>query len=53
MVRRVGQFGMGIRNNFFSEGVVSYWNRLSKEVVESLSIEVFKKCVNVAVRDIV
>lgn len=51
-MRGVGQFGMGVRKNFFSEGGVSYWNRLSKEVVESLSIEVFKKCVNVAVRDI-
>jgi len=32
-VRGVGQFGMGVRKNFFSEGGVSYWNRLSREVV--------------------
>lgn len=40
---------MDIRKNFF-ESVVLQWHRQPREVVESPSTEVFKNCVDVALR---
>lgn len=41
---------MDIRKNLFSKKVVRHWNRLPKEVVELLSLEVFKKRAGVTLR---
>ena len=47
------RFRLNIRKDFFSERVAMHWHRLHREVVESPSLEMFKKLVVMALRDVV
>ncbi|KAK4828427.1 LOW QUALITY PROTEIN: hypothetical protein QYF61_026523 [Mycteria americana] len=44
---------LDIRKNIFTKKVIKHWNRLPREVVESPSLEVFKRPVDVAPGDMV
>jgi len=47
-----GRFRLDIRKNFFGR-VVGHWIRLPGEMVESPSVEAFRKCGDIVLRDMV
>ena len=48
-----GRFRLVIRKNFFSDGAMRHWNWMPMEVVESLSLEVFKSHGDASLRNMV
>ncbi|KFQ34478.1 hypothetical protein N332_01131, partial [Mesitornis unicolor] len=47
------RFHVNMRKNFFTVRVTEHWTRLPREVVESLSLETFKTCLDTFLYDLV
>ena len=50
---RQGRFRLDIRRNFFTQRVMTHWNRLPKEAVDAPSLDVFEATLDVALGSLV
>ena len=50
---RQGRFRLDIRKKFFTQRVVTHWNRLPKEVVDAPSLKAFRARLDVALSSLV
>ena len=50
---RQGRFRLDIRRKFFTQRVVTHWNRLPREVVDTPSLEALKARLDVALGSLV
>ena len=50
---RQRRFRLDIRRKFFTQRVVTHWNRLSKEVVDAPSLQAVKASLDVALGSLV
>ena len=50
---REGRLRLDIRKKFFTQRVVTHWNRLPKEAVDAPSLEAFKTRLDVALGSLV
>ena len=50
---RWGRFRLDIRRRFFTQRVVTHWNRLPKEAVDASSLKAFKARLDVALGSLV
>ena len=50
---RQERFRLDVRRKFFTQRVVTHWNRLPKEAVDALSLAAFKASLDVALGSLV